>query len=1034
MAELLPGVYEHLITTDLRRHLEAVSADLLHQEQLEEGEATEVLVRHLAALTRRALEVAREEASKGKDAVKAQVQVANGIARAIASLVTDSVTQGDLIADGHAVLLALANGRRPDGSVSFPERPDIPLSTSALLVNGRDQPQVGPEVIKELASSDQVDLLCAFIKWHGLRLIEDALRRFTDRGGKLRVITTTYIGATERKALDRLIELGADVKISYETRTTRLHAKAWLFHRGSHLDTAYVGSSNLSKSAMTDGKEWNVRIARAEQPHLLDTFRATFDEYWADPSFETYDPERDRQRLDLALEKESGSPVGLPLQITNVAVNPYPYQREILDELQAARQLHNHWRNLVVMATGTGKTVVAALDYKRLLAQGAANSLLFVAHRKEILEQSLLTFRQTLQDGTFGELLVDGQRPQEWRHVFASIQSLTRLSIEPERFDMVIVDEFHHAEAATYARLLGQLTPKVLLGLTATPERTDGADIMHWFDGGKPAVELRLWEALKRDLLVPFHYFGIHDATDLSRVTWRRGTGYDVTELTNLYTGHEARVAMTIKALSDKLADVRDMRTVGFCVSIKHAEFMADRFNRNGIPSVAVTSATDRSDREQALRDLRDRKINAVFTVDLLNEGVDVPQIDTVLFLRPTESATVFLQQLGRGLRFADNKPCLTVLDFVGRQNVNFRFDLRYRALTGDSARQLERDVVGGFPALPAGCHIDLDREVSKLVLENIRQAIGQNKKAIVAEIRSLAEKSLIEFLDETQIELEDLYRGTRGGWVGLRRDAGVETRAAEDANDDKSLAASIGRMLHIDDPERISFLQDVLSKDQPPRVESFGARRRRLLAMFHAAIDSSLPLSSLEQNIARLWHNPARREEIREIADVLSTRLHRITPVLAEAEHIPLHLHATYMKDEILAAYGVEKPRSWMAGVRWMPEERADVFFVTINKTEQHFSPQTMYSDRAISPTEFQWESQHRTREASAAGQRYINHAEHQSTVHLFLRENRGDAFTYAGPMRYESHEGERPMRIRWRLAHELPADVFRYAKVTVG
>ncbi|MCO5973349.1 DUF3427 domain-containing protein [Actinoallomurus soli] len=1032
MPELSPGVYEHLITVDLRERLHSVDSDLVRKEHLIEDDADEVLVRHLGELTRRALRMVRE--ASRKDALAAQVTAANGIAKAIASVVAEAVTDSDLVADEQELLVAIAAGRRPDGSVPFPERPDIPLSSSALLVNGRDQPQIGREVVKELASADQVDLLCAFIKWHGLRLMEDGLRRFIERGGKLRVITTTYIGATERKALDRLIEMGAEVKVSYETRTTRLHAKAWLFHRASQLDTAYVGSSNLSKTALTDGKEWNVRIARAEQPHLLDTFEATFDEYWADPSFESYDPDRDAQRLDEALKKEAGGPTDLPLQITNIAVVPYPYQREILDELQAARELHDHWRNLAVMATGTGKTVVAALDYKRLLAQGTAKSLLFVAHRKEILQQSLLTFRQTLQDGSFGELLVDGQRPQEWQHVFASIQSLSRLEIEPDHFDMVIVDEFHHAEAATYTQLLDHLKPKVLLGLTATPERTDGADILHWFDGGKPTVELRLWEALERELLVPFHYFGIHDATDLSQITWRRGTGYDIAELTNLYTGHEARVSMVIKALTDKLANVSAMRAVGFCVSIAHAEFMAARFNRAGIPSIAVTSATDPSARAQALVDLRNRKINALFTVDLFNEGVDVPQIDTVLFLRPTESATVFLQQLGRGLRFADDKPCLTVLDFVGRQNVNFRFDLRYRALTGDSPRQLERDIHTGFPALPAGCHIDLDREVSKLVLENLKQALNANKKAILAEIRSLAEQNLASFLEETGLELQDLFTSSRGGWVGLRREAGLEQRLPEDLKDDRSLAAAIGRMLHLDDPERIAFVHEVLSQDEPPQPAAFDARQRRLLAMFHASVDSSLPMSALTRNLERFWRNPARRDEVLEITEVLRARLHRITPALAEASHVPLRLHATYTKDEILAAFGVEKPRSWRSGVRWMPSEQADIFFVTINKTEAHFSPQTMYSDRAISPTEFQWESQHVTPEGSETGQRYIHHAERGSSVHLFVREHKGDPFIYASPMTYKSHEGERPMRIRWQLAHELPADVFHYAKVTAG
>jgi hypothetical protein len=461
---------------------------------------------------------------------------------------------------------------------------------------------------------------------------------------------------------------------------------------------------------------------------------------------------------------------------------------------------------------------------------------------------------------------------------------------------------------------------------------------------------------------------------------------------------------------------------------------MANRFNQKGIPSIAVTSATNHGGREQALRDLRDRKINAVFTVDLFNEGVDVPQIDTVLFLRPTDSATVFLQQLGRGLRFADDKPCLTVLDFVGQQNTNFRFDLRYRALTGASARQLQRDVEDGFPTLPAGCHIDLDREVSKLVLANLKQAIGQNKRSIIAELRSMPELSLADFLDETNIELEDLYSSTRGGWVGLRRAAGLEPRLPKDVNDDKGLASGIGRMLHIDDFERINFLRDMLSADQPPHWDGTTQRRQRLLAMFHASIDSGQPLSSLERNLARLWHNPARRDELLEITNVLTARLHRITSVLDGAGHVPLYLHATYTRDEILAAYGVPKPRFWMAGIRWVPEEQTDLFFVTINKTEQHFSPQTMYRDRAVSPGEFQWDSQHSTRSASATGQRYINHLARGSTVQLFLRENRGDGFLCAGPMTYTSHEGECPMRIRWQLTRELPADVFRYAKVTAG
>lgn len=734
MGDLADGLYEQLVTAGLARRL-AGHGDLAQVRHLDQLEAPEVLAAHLAALTRRAL-----RSMRGDDRLAAQIELVNRLAAVLADVLPDAAEPDDLVATSRELLLAVTRSRTPTGEPTFPARPETPLSASALLVNGHGQPSVGHELRRELASADQVDLLCAFVRWYGVRILEADLEEFVRRGGTLRVITTTYRGATERRALDRLVELGATVKISYETRTTRLHAKAWLFRRGTGFSTAYVGSSNLSKSALIDGLEWNVRLSAMEQPHLLDTFAATFEEYWGDPAFEDYDPaqEADRRRLDLALQLESAGPRDLP--ISSVEVHPYGYQSEVLAELAAERQIHDRWRNLVVMATGTGKTVVSALDYRSLLASGEVGSLLFVAHREEILTQSLATFRQVLHDGAFGELYVGGRRPAEWRHVFASIQSLHRLDLDlldPSAFDMVIVDEFHHAEATTYTRLLGHLAPRVLLGLTATPERTDGQDVKHWF-GGRIAVELRLWEAIERQLLAPFQYFGVHDDVDLSAVPWRRGQGYDLARLSDVFTGNDARVRLVLAAVRRKVGDVARMRALGFCVSIEHAAYMAARFTEAGIPAVAITSRDSLADRAAGLQALRSGQVNVVFAVDLFNEGVDIPSIDTVLFLRPTDSATVFLQQLGRGLRLDDGKACLTVLDFIGNQHRQFRFDRRYRALTGASRTGVAREVESGFPTLPAGCHIDLDREVSRLVLSNIRQTLNLRWRDLVAELVSL--------------------------------------------------------------------------------------------------------------------------------------------------------------------------------------------------------------------------------------------------------------------------------------------------------
>ena len=1051
MSRLPPGLYDLPITNEVERELRRLDrAQFATDEpEFDPADADLAFARHLAAVVRQALADVKDD-----ERVAKQAAIVNEL---VAALVQRS---NAVDGDDHLALppRRLASVHRLDAlhREIRPADPLIPLGQSDLLVNARGEPSVGQAIQREIASADRIDLLCAFIKWHGLRLLDEPLDAYLRSGRKLRVITTTYVGATERKAIDRLLEMGAELKVSYQVDHTRLHAKAWLFHRDSGFSTAFIGSSNLSKSALLDGVEWNVRLSQIDAPSILEKFAATFDSYWADPSFETYRPE-DAERFDRAIDQASG--VTKPTVLVPFAIEPWPHQREILDKLTVERYRHNRWRNLVVAATGTGKTVVAALDYKRLCEEiGNARplKLLFVAHRKEILEQSLMTFRHVVRDGAFGELYVDGHRPDEWQHVFASVQSLQHIDLDrvaSDAFDVVIVDEFHHAAAPTYRRLLGHLRPRVLLGLTATPERTDGESILHWF-GDRIAVELRLWDALERQLLSPFHYFGLHDNTNLAQVRWTRGA-YDRAQLEGVYIRDDARIAQILSELQRKVTDVRAMRALGFCVGIEHARYMARRFNDAGIPSLHVSADSTSAERDDALRKLKARDVNCLFAVDLFNEGVDVPEIDTVLFLRPTESATVFLQQLGRGLRRTNEKDCLTVLDFIGNANRNFRFDLRYRAITGATRAEVVKQVENSFPLLPAGCSIQLDRVARQVVLDNLKEAIGSRFATLVRELQSIGRPvSLLEFITAAAIDLEDVYRSRGWSWTRLQREAGLLHHTAGQAmhiadappsNDDRLLLGT-SRLLHIDDPERLAFLRVLLSRDA---ISSAGlsTRERRIVEGFVLTLTPDE--RDLDTVLRALARSTIARAELLQLLDVLEDRAgHQTFPIAnamrdAAFADVPLALHARYTRDEVLAALGrstLAKPFPHREGPFPHPETNTDYFFITLEKNEKYYSPSTRYRDYAIAPDLFHWESQSTIRPGSPTGQRYIHHAQRGSHVMLLVRPSTKDAwgrtqpFTFLGPATYVSHTGERPMAIVWRLHRAMPMDVFKAARVAAG
>ena len=1034
------GLYEDLLTSALETEIDARAAEGWWVDVVA-ADATvrpDFLARHVYHLLRRALEGIPE--GKGSQSAN-QVALTN---RLVKVLEEHGAMADDRVADTASLLLEAVEHRVLGGTQSTVPRPTLSFRRTGLLVNGRRDVQIASEIAREIPSADRIDLLCAFVRHSGLRLFRSELEERVRAGARVRVIASVYTGSTERRALDALIDLGAQVKISYEIARTRLHAKAWLFHRQSGLHTAYIGSSNLTHTAQVDGLEWNVRVSAAENPEVIERFAATFDQYWQEPEFEDYSPQRDSERLDQALSRQrgdAGTDDGTWLSLL-VDVAPKPHQDVVLEALEAERQRGFH-RNLVVAATGTGKTWIAAFDFKRLSDQGVGGSLLFVAHREEILRQSQQVFQLVLHEPGFGELLVGGERPRAGRHVFASVQSLANRidEIDPDDFDVVIVDEFHHAAAASYERLLSRLKPKFLLGLTATPERTDGQSVLEWFDG-RIASESRLWDALDQGLLCPFHYFGVNDATDLSTVRFERGR-YVPGELDNVFTGDHVRAIRIRQAVEEFVTDPRKMRALGFCAGINHAHFMARQFRNFGYPAVALDANTPRNDRRSALARLRRGELRVIFAVDLFNEGVDLPEVDTVLMLRPTESATVFLQQLGRGLRWTAGKQVLTVLDFVGQVRREYRYDVRYRALLGGTRHQVQRAVEADFPLLPPGCALKLDRIAKETVLRNLREAVRNARTRRADDLRALGpETRLASFMRKAGVELDEIYARPGSGhcFTELRRSAGFKPSVVDD-----SLLKAIGRLIHVDDRERIDVWQEILEAGHSGRFSGLSARKRRLGLMLFAVLGGRRqPIEEADQVLKRVGGSPELCREIGDLLEILADRIRTVSQPLDPASEVPLASHATYTLGEIAAAHGHTDQRGALvlpqAGVLWNKATQTDLLFVTLEKSDKEYSPTTRYADYPISPTLFHWESQNTASPDTPTGRRYIEQPDQGTNVVLFVRERkrdgRGETLPYhcLGRARYRSHESERPMKILWELERPMPGWLYQAGKVVAG
>lgn len=1046
------GIYESLITETLKSRLDTIDRNefyIADQKKLDADEAVHFLAMHLGGAIKSALKLIKAE--KKDLLVSKQIEITNNVLKYLTQEISNYEFTEDLIfAEGLILegVLDKLNSNYSDVKLHLSEiMPLTRLTQSELFTGGNVGLSLDAELKKEVRSSDRIDLLVSFIKWKAIVILRDAFEEFTKRGGKLRIITTTYMGATDAKAINELSKLpNTEVKVSYNNSNERLHAKAYLFFRNSGFHTGYIGSSNFSRSALTDGLEWNVKVTTKEIPHIIDKFQKTFESYWNNPEFELYD-ESKLQLLDDALQNNKMGKATLEV-VRFFDLKPYHYQSEILEKLKVERTVHDSHKNLIVAATGTGKTMIAAFDFKKYLAENPNAKFLFVAHRIEILKQALHTFRNVLKDQNFGELYGNGYEPKYKNTVFATVQTLGNLDFATystkDYFDYIILDEAHHGQASSYQKIINYFEPQILLGLTATPERMDGKSILPDFNN-KIAAEIRLPDALNNKLLCPFQYFGISDSVDYSRVKWNNGK-YDPSELTNIYTANDIRIGDIIKNLDDYTKDIHSVSAIGFCVSIDHAKFMKRKFEAAGLAAEFLVSDNSKN-REEILHQLTSKKINYLFVVDIFNEGVDIPQIDTVLFLRPTESLTIFLQQLGRGLRLSEGKDVLTVLDFVGQARDEYDFENKFRALIGKTNTTVLKEIEQDFPHLPLGCSIVLEKKAKDIILENIRKATSINKRQLVLKIQRFQldtnlELNLSNFVTFYNLRLQQIYKNFTFSELleeALRTPFNRHLYANY-----KSMLSN--KLIATESLSYFKFIMELIQQNfdlaKLPQSDN-----TNLLAtmVFYDFFQSASKEMTLEEGIRKIGEN---KDMVKELQEFISLKIELINyeefPLEDLSFSFPLKLHSRYTREQIMVAMRLTTVGRRDSGVSGVAENKflnCEALFVNLKKSEEDFSPTTMYDDFAINEFLFHWQSQNQTADTSEKGKSYIQQQERNKIILLFVRESKTDAdgftkgYVFVGPVNFVESTGSKPMSITWKLEKEMPHFLWQEsAKLSVG
>ncbi|MCY6482973.1 DEAD/DEAH box helicase [Clostridium aestuarii] len=926
-------------------------------------------------------------------------------------------------------------------------------SSNKLIVNS-DKGNLLYELQKSLDECEKFYFSVAFINYSGIQLLLDKFKELEKKEIKGKIITSTYLNFTDPKALEKIKSFNnIDLKI-FITDKIGFHTKAYIFENKDNYKII-IGSSNITQSALKSNVEWNTQVISKKDDYFVQDVIKEYENLWN--CTEIVDDDFLNRYSSFIKELKKIEKIKKQNFINFKPITPNNMQSRAMENLARLRQ-HGEDRALVIAATGTGKTYMSAFDVKNF----NPNKMLFIVHREEILRKAKVTYENLINDNKKSMGLYTGNiKEKDVDYLFSTIQTMSKHfnEFQENYFDYIIIDEAHHAASPSYQRVLDYFKPKFLLGMTATPERSDCENIFELFNNNV-ALEVRLHDALEDDLVIPFHYFGITDidGVDLSNVNID-----NITEITKRLKVNE-RVDFIIDKMRFYGHDGEKCKCVGFCAGVEHAEYMSAQFNKRGIRSVCLTGENSVDERAEYIKKLESDtdKLKVIFTVDIFNEGVDIPSINTALMLRPTNSPIVFIQQLGRGLRKHESKSFLTVLDFIGNHRKTFLIAI---ALNG--ARYYDKDslrvaVATGFSNLPGCTHIQMDKISVERILEQID---GENFNAM-------------KYLKEEYFEFKKMNQGRRPELLldYLKYDGSPEpvrfiskektylgfvAKVEKDEKLKKFLENEIfyktmkqlSRSLPLKRIYEFSIIKYLLNNDKI----SFSSAKDEILKYIEYVDDDSVrhALECLNQDYYDKGQKSSnvklfkyknevlyRNEEFKcllendtlkkYIEDIINYGLIRYEKEFEGKYYgVPhLKLYEQYQMIDAALLSNYRKIHSSFRGAGLLVNGNEYFLFVDLHK-EEDIKESINYNDKFINRKYFQWQSPNNTATTSDRGKNIIFNQERNINLHLFVRkykeiDGKVEPYIYIGKGNTVEYHGEKPITVKLVLEHEIPVKLY--------